>query len=358
MKVSVIHPTELDRKLTDKWHLFLTKSSLPDTPFLYPEFVIAVGHHRSDARVALIEEGGKLVGFLPYQTRLTGFGRAIAFGMSDFQACVVDPAFNVDLRQVLSKCHLARWQVDHFLGAIGSPVNDLSLSAVSPVINCAAGFACYSSSQAAASPGFKRAQRKQRRFAEAYQGQWSYVWNSASLETLSRLMVLKGAQCRSAGAYDYTRHRWIRGLLEELCNLSGESIAGVQSELRVGDEIIASHFGLRSRTRLHWWLPAYEPRWKQWNPGSALLLETIKASSERGVERIDLGKDLTRYKKEFMNESLVVQQGIFHLSSWGRRVTAIGNYLRQADQSPGRLIALARPVGGVARRVSRWLRFA
>jgi CelD/BcsL family acetyltransferase involved in cellulose biosynthesis len=174
---------------------------------------------------------------------------------------------------------------------------------------------------------------------------------------MGRLLELKSEQCKASGSHDYTTHRWLRSLLEELSALNGEFLAGVQSELRVGGELVAMQFGLRTRSRLHWWFPAYEPSWGRWSPGLSMLLETIKASSEHGLTCVDLGKDLSRYKQEFMNDALYVREGTAHASPWGDLATHVGVRLQQADKKSGLFSGLLRPVAGLARRLSRRLRY-
>ena len=44
------------------------------SPFLAPEFALAVDRVRRDARVAVLEDSGRVVGFLAYQAA-TDFGR-------------------------------------------------------------------------------------------------------------------------------------------------------------------------------------------------------------------------------------------------------------------------------------------
>lgn len=358
MKVSVIRTQELDDGLLGAWHRFLADGSLPDSGFLTPEFTIAVGHHRPDARVAVIEDAGRPIGFFPYQSRPGGFARAIGFGINDYQGCVSDPQYSIDLIGILQRCGLLRCRFDHLLQTgTGLGIDNLR-SETSPIIDFQSGFVRYCAEQANTSAGFKRAQRKHRRFSESHADSWTFRWHSSNASSLARLLELKSAQCRASGSHDYTAHRWIRGLLEELAGLQETSLTGVLSELRVHDELIALHFGLRTRTRLHWWFPAYDPQWSQWTPGLSLLLETIKTASEHGLKHLDLGKDLSRYKQEFMNTAIEVSEGYAHASVWGRRALRVGETLRRADEGGGHFSLAARPLAGIARRTSRWLRYA
>ena len=50
------------------------------SPFLCPEFAVAVGRVRPDARVALLADGPDIVGFFPFQRRRLGVGVPIGAG--------------------------------------------------------------------------------------------------------------------------------------------------------------------------------------------------------------------------------------------------------------------------------------
>ena len=55
----------------ERWRELRAAAEAPRSPFMEPEFAIAVGRVRPRARVAVLYEGARPVGFLPYE-RLLG----------------------------------------------------------------------------------------------------------------------------------------------------------------------------------------------------------------------------------------------------------------------------------------------
>ena len=76
-----------------------------------------------------------------------------------------------------------------------------------------------------------------------------------------------------------------------------------------GDQLVAAHFGIRSRRVLHWWFPAYDPELGKYSPGAQLLLELAREAAARGVERIDLGEGDESYKLSFMTGATALAVG-------------------------------------------------
>ena len=67
MQISVIHPAELGDRELGAWHDLQARSEELRNPFLCPEFAIAVGQSRKDARVAVISDDGGLAGFFAFE---------------------------------------------------------------------------------------------------------------------------------------------------------------------------------------------------------------------------------------------------------------------------------------------------
>ena len=91
--------------------------------------------------------------------------------------------------------------------------------------------------------------------------------------------------------------------------------AGTCSVLRAGDEIVAVHAGMRSRSVLHWWFPTYDPRYAAYSPGILLLLRIAAAAAALGIGKIDLGKGDARYKRSLMTGAAPLREGCVELPS-------------------------------------------
>jgi CelD/BcsL family acetyltransferase involved in cellulose biosynthesis len=98
------------------------------------------------------------------------------------------------------------------------------------------------------------------------------------------------------------------GLLEEVVASVGE-VEGCLATLRFGGRLVAAHLGLRSGSTLHYWLPAYDPEFATFSPGTLLLAAMIREAEAQHVERIDLGKGEHDYKLRFANTSVRLGAG-------------------------------------------------
>lgn len=358
MKASIIAPHELDLDHQRRWEGIRQLSPALGSAFLAPDFTRAVAQLRSDARVAVIEDGHKVIGFFPFQRRPLGFGRPIGLGLNDFQGVICPSIAGLDFPWLMRACKLRQWSADHLIDQQASLLNSAGTAHESPYITCARGLQPYCDQmKSERRPGVGRALRKRSRLAQAFGGELSFIWHSGSADTLERLLALKSAQCRAAGTYDYTRHRWIRQLLMCLLHAEAKDFGGVLSELRVGKQTIAMHFGMRSGERLHWWLPAYEAEWESWSPGLALLLGVIEQAPRFGVSQIDLGRDLSRYKREFMNGSESVHSGVVCVDPKAASVTALASRIADSDNSESSISRFLRPPAGAMRVAMRRMKF-
>ena len=74
MQISVVRPDELGQNEVDAWHRMQRKTASLASPFLCPEFTLAVGGFRRGARVAVLSDGPELAGFFPFERRRLGVG--------------------------------------------------------------------------------------------------------------------------------------------------------------------------------------------------------------------------------------------------------------------------------------------
>jgi 2-polyprenyl-6-methoxyphenol hydroxylase-like FAD-dependent oxidoreductase len=74
MRIFLIHPQELGQAEIASWHSMQQATPELDNPFLSPEFAVAVGRARPDARVAVLMDGNSTLGFFPYERHRLGLG--------------------------------------------------------------------------------------------------------------------------------------------------------------------------------------------------------------------------------------------------------------------------------------------
>ncbi len=102
MRAEICRPTELGASERALWHAYQDGADGLSNPFLTPEFAAAADRCRPDVRLAVFHDDGRIIGFLSYSAGRGGWGRPVAPGMTDMQAVVHDPAYPLDLVEVIS----------------------------------------------------------------------------------------------------------------------------------------------------------------------------------------------------------------------------------------------------------------
>ncbi|GGL68042.1 cellulose biosynthesis protein CelD [Streptomyces fumigatiscleroticus] len=308
-RVLVLRPEELGDSDHKMWREIRTESRAPANPFLDPVFTTAVGRVRPGARVAVLQEDGSPVGFFPYEKGPLGRGRAIGLGVSDSQGAVLRPGIRPDTLGLLRACGLSSWEFDNLEAGQDAFVPYAVEELASPVVDIGEGYEHYAHRLRERSPGFlKQTLAKERRLARQV-GEVRFVYDSRDPAALRELMRWKSAQYRRTGRRDRFAQEWITGLVELLGESEEAECRGVLSVLYAAGRPVAAHFGLRSRTVLSWWFPAYDRAYGKYSPGLVLHLRMLRAAAAEGIRMVDLGSGPARYKESLKTRDLLVHEG-------------------------------------------------
>src|ERR1019366_7264692 len=112
MRVAVVQPGELGPSEAALWAKFQHTSPLSLSPFLSLTFAQAVARARSTARVAVVEENGKIEAFLPFELASKSIAIPIGWPMNDVQGFIGSGAL-LDARSVVRRAGLRAWRFDH-----------------------------------------------------------------------------------------------------------------------------------------------------------------------------------------------------------------------------------------------------
>jgi CelD/BcsL family acetyltransferase involved in cellulose biosynthesis len=307
-------------------------------PFLSPDFTIAVGRVRDDARVAVLEGDGDIVGFFPYQMRPFRLGVPIGAGVSDCQGLVHVPDLDWNPQQLLEACGLAVWEFDHLM-TCQVPfrpyhiVNDRS-----PIMELTDGYEAYIRDRRRSSRTVKDMSKKRER-AQRDRGDLRFIFDLPDRGALETLMRWKSAQYRRTGRSDRFAKRWIVQLVDDLLQTRAPQCTGTLSMLLMGNIAVAGHFGLRSESVLACWFPAYDVSHNKHSPGLLLHLEMAQAAAELGIHHLDLGRGEKEYKEVLKTRDILVAEG------WIESRTAMAA-IRRLERAPGfylRRLVLTRP---------------
>jgi CelD/BcsL family acetyltransferase involved in cellulose biosynthesis len=157
-------------------------------------------------------------------------------------------------------------------------------------------------------------------------GEWgpiSFEWSSMRPQAdLAWLITSKRSQYKRTGKEQAPL--FSEGnvtLLQELLESKDEGCSGLLSVLRCGEDIIASHFGLRCHEMIHVWFPVYDERFANHSPGRILFKYMFAAAAEQGVTVFDRGEGDNQAKRDFANDQHRFGRG-FWVAEGGRGALA------------------------------------
>ncbi|MCF3960749.1 GNAT family N-acetyltransferase [Streptomyces fuscigenes] len=322
MRIRVVAPEGLGEGELEIWRALRAKSGAPRNPFMEPEFTCAVGRVRPAARVAVVSEASEgaigpgtrgvateAAGFFPFETGPLGHGRAIGLGVSDSQGAVLRPGLHVQARDLMRACSLSAWEFDNLEDGQTPFLPHAAEAFESPVIDVSDGFEAYEATLREGSPKFYRTTKAKERRLGRQSGEVRFVFDERDPAALTQLMEWKSAQYRRTGRRDRFAKAWIRDLVLQLAETRSPDCSGVLSVLYVADRPVAAHFGLRSRTVLSCWFPAYATEFAKYSPGLVLHLRMAEAAAAAGIDMLDLGRGAAEYKDSLKTGALKVYEG-------------------------------------------------
>jgi CelD/BcsL family acetyltransferase involved in cellulose biosynthesis len=125
------------------------------------------------------------------------------------------------------------------------------------------------------------------------------------------LITDKRAQYRRTQVADVLSEKRTQDILHALGRTRDVQCSGIVSTLHAGDTWVASHFGLRCGSTLHYWFPVYNPVLKAFAPGRILLKQIIHSAQANGLERIDRGAGDSVAKRDFSTSQHFFYSGLW-----------------------------------------------
>lgn len=309
----VIRPGELTSDEIERWRTLQGTHRGLWSPFFSPEFTLAVGAARSDARVAVLSEAGETWGFFPFHVCRSGIGKPIGGPISDYQGVIADPARVFDAGALLAACGLSTYDFNHLPSTQASLRRGALHVAASPHIDVSAGYQAYVAEQSKKSKDhFKKFERRLRKM-ERELGPVRLEVHDDSAAAWDTVVAMKNASYRRMGVGSILDVAWVARTLAEIRATRSAPFAGMLSTLYAGDRPVAAHFGMRSATTLHWWFNTYDHELRAYAPGLALLLLLAQRAPSEGLSIIDFGRGDEDYKLTFANGTTELCEGSIEL---------------------------------------------
>lgn len=307
MNVTVIPGRLLTAAHVERWAELQQAEASCSSPFLNPEFTQAVASVRDDVWIAVLEEGGRMAGFFPFQRGRSFRGQPVGGLLNDVQGVIAQRGLKWDAAELIRRCRLLQWTFP-CVRVSESPFGSFHIRQdVSWLIDVRRGYDAYVAAKAG-TLGSPPLQRKVRRL-ERRAGPLRFELHSADPALLATLMKWKADRYARHGYADVFGIPWVRRVLEGVHATQTPRFAGVLSVLYAGERVAAVHMGLRSRWLWHAWLTSYAPEFARYSPGLMLLLKMAEAAPTLGVQAIELGGGQYPYKERFANSSIRVAAG-------------------------------------------------
>ena len=327
LRAEILRGAELGESELDLWRAWRAADPTLRSPFLSPDYTLAVTSVHPGARVAALARGGRILAFLPFQhpnapSRLLGHAEPIGGAMTDAVGAIAAPEFSVDGPELLRAAGLSSFLFTHLVlgqqrAGLRAERTDRGLA-----IDLAAGEAEHRKELRRRRPHVtEEIERRERRAREAL-GPLSFrLFSEDPQPLLERLISLKSAQYRRTGAPDALAAPWKTALLRRLASPQTRDCMGVLSSLEAGERLLAAHFGLLSGPILHYWFPVYDREYARFSPGRILLARIIDAAAAHGITRIERGVGTASAKRDFANEEVSYGRGLLLAPGWRGAVT-------------------------------------
>ena len=323
MRYRAIPAAKLTSDLIEVWSRMQRADPALDSPCFRPEFAQAVASVRDTSEIAVFEDDGGPVGFLPFDRSKRNVGHPIAPDMTDFQGAIVRQGVEWDAEQLTRDCGLSALYFDHLLVS-QRPLRPYHLlEDPSPYLDLSEGFDAYKEKRVEKSASrLKTALRKARKM-ERELGPIRLEMFCDDHRVFQTLIEWKTTQYLRTKARNVLSESWRVGLLERLLRERRDALSGVLSALYAGDRLASVHMGMMSHGVLHYWFPAYDIELHRYSPGLVQLIRTAQAASELRITRIDLGRGPEPYKASLMSGATTVAEASVDLRPVARRLKRV-----------------------------------
>lgn len=345
LDVETLHPRELAEADLRMWRDMAAAEPAFDSPLLGPDFTLAVGVVRDDARVAVIRRQGETLGFLPHHRRPGAMARAIGSPLSDYHGLVSRPEADLTGAEVLGAAELTAYRytglVDPY-GVFGQ--GELKTAHVIALGNTDA--ETYLEAVRAASPKKIKNWRRLDNKLEREMGAIELVAADRSREAFDQLIAWKREQLERTGIHDFLGPDWTRGLMLDLFHKQTGPFQGLMINLYAGGVLVAGHFGVRLNGVYHPWIASTNPAHGEWSPGQIFFMRAIAAMPGLGLHRYDLGPGHDHYKGAYALSQVQIGEGTATAATMAGRMASSLDGVMALAGSRG-----AGPVGRLSRRM-------
>lgn len=307
LNARTVHPADLTATEVATWEDLIAAEPAFGNPLMGPEFALAVGAVREDARVTVYARGDSLVGFLPHHRRPGGMGRPLGAPLADYHGLIAGADAGLTQADVLSLAGLSAYRFTGLVDPYGVFAGSSVGGSPGYAVVLPGSSEAYLETLRAVSP--KRF-KNWRRLDSKLERELGTVRIEASDDpaVYDQIMDWKRAQLVRTGVADFLRPDWTRRLLAGFAAAEGP-LRGLTLTLWAGDQIAAGHFGVVKNGWYHPWIASTNPDLAVFSPGQTFLMRAIAAMPALGLTTYDLGPSHDHYKRHYAAPTAQVGEG-------------------------------------------------
>ena len=323
MQVTVVRPSELGCSEARQWRAFQGSSRLMSHPFLSLSYARTWGAAKPGARVAVVEDNGRIQAFIPFELGAGRIAGTLGGGQTAIDGMVTS-GVPLNMPAVVRKAGLRGWRFER------APVDQKALDPH----RYSGPHHCRTVSYADLSGGYDKylsdlsdGTRKRIARTEAYRralqrkaGSVSFEWRVPKPEFFDQLMEWKSAQYRNAR--EMSEDQEVMSVLRELAFMDADDCRGLIGVLIAGEQTAAVTLCLEGPGVITLYTLAYNPEFGRFSAGTMQLLDLIREAAARDIKMVDFGADHTvqehTYKDRFRNATYELSGG----AVWAGRMEA------------------------------------
>jgi len=293
------------------WRLLQSEGSLTRSPFLTYGFCRAVQDVRGEVFAVALEEGGKTVGYFPFQRleRAIGAGEKVGGYMSDMFDIIGSRNRRFTSDEILRASGLHAFRYDHLPSELSAFCSGETVSSAGMRVRLD-DFASYAADLAKKQSKFSASIHRGERQMNTDIGDVNFTFQTSDVTAeLERLIAEKRTQYARTGTGDALQPPWTRALLFRFFETELQDLKPILSTLYAGSTWLSTCLCLGYADTLHIWFPAYNTEYRRYSPGNVLFFKMFEYGAAAGYRVFDFGEGVSDYKRRFLSSEYEVLQG-------------------------------------------------
>jgi CelD/BcsL family acetyltransferase involved in cellulose biosynthesis len=317
MRINCVHPSDFGASEWAQWQALRAANAAYASPYHSPGFIKAVGAARADTRVAVIEDGGQVQGFLPVHRPSPFAAMALGAPISDYQGLICAPGLDLTPTALCTGLKVGRLDFTAVRGDQPFFASGVRGGCEAFVAKLAPGGATayLAELKRLRNDTVKKMDRK-RRALEREHGSLQFTACDPSSRHFEQLLTWSRARCRRTRQPPVWETQWVVRTLAQIRASTCPDFTPILCTETLGDRLIAAQWLLSSGPVLHTWIIGHDPAFDPYSPGMALTRKVIEWAADQGYSEVDLGLGEYRFKRQLTNMTRTIGYGSVGRLSW------------------------------------------